>query len=115
VRLGYHDFSANSQPLGKVFAKADFDSGSSVSVTISHELLEMLGDPYICDVIVGLLMGIGCGRARHAMRWKSDDLGYTIAIPNGKKVLVSDFQTMAWFGMCPAVRSGDEVRLPRPL
>ncbi len=43
--LGYHDMSHNGLPLGKVFVKSDLDAGSSWSSTISHELLEMLGDP----------------------------------------------------------------------
>lgn len=45
--LGYHSLSNSSQPIGFVFAKSDLDSGSSVSVTLSHEALEMLADPDI--------------------------------------------------------------------
>src|SRR5437764_6891042 len=39
--LGYHDLTADGLPLSKVFAKSDKHYGNSVSVTISHELLEM--------------------------------------------------------------------------
>jgi len=45
--LGYHQLSASSNPIGYVFAKSDLDNGASVSVTMSHEVLEMLGDPDI--------------------------------------------------------------------
>ncbi|MBI1850341.1 MAG: hypothetical protein HYR85_08365 [Planctomycetes bacterium] len=45
--LGYHDITSAGLPLGKVFAKSDVDFGSSWTITASHELLEMLGDPDI--------------------------------------------------------------------
>jgi hypothetical protein len=43
--LGYHELTGGGAPLGKVFAKLDLDSGSSWTVTLSHELPEMLADP----------------------------------------------------------------------
>jgi hypothetical protein len=43
--LGYHDTTPDGLPMGKVFAKTDLDNHLSWSVTVSHELLEMLGDP----------------------------------------------------------------------
>src|ERR1700761_2910444 len=45
--LGYHDLTPDGLPLGKVFAGTDRQNGEHVSVTLSHELLEMLGDPWI--------------------------------------------------------------------
>jgi hypothetical protein len=44
--LGYHDTTATGRPLAKVFAKTDKENGLSWTVTTSHELLEMLADPY---------------------------------------------------------------------
>ena len=43
--LGYHDATPDGLPMGKVFAKTDLDNHLSWSVTLSHELLEMLADP----------------------------------------------------------------------
>jgi len=43
--LGYHDITSEGMPLGKVFAKTDLQYGDKWTVTASHELLEMLGDP----------------------------------------------------------------------
>jgi hypothetical protein len=43
--LGYHDLTEAGFPLGKSFAKSDIDGGYSWTVTLSHELLEMLADP----------------------------------------------------------------------
>src|ERR1700686_5201628 len=44
--LGYHELSSRGTPLGKVFAGLDLESGGSWTVTLSHELLEMLADPW---------------------------------------------------------------------
>jgi hypothetical protein len=46
--LGYHDVcrqDGNGYPCGYVFAKTTLDAGLSVSVTLDHELLELLADP----------------------------------------------------------------------
>jgi hypothetical protein len=43
--LGYHDLTKNGQPVSKVFVKTTISAGEKVSVTASHELLEMLIDP----------------------------------------------------------------------
>ena len=48
--LGYHEVTANGDPIGFVFAKSDIQDGTSWTVTASHELLEMLGDPDIQTV-----------------------------------------------------------------
>lgn len=45
--LGYHELTPAGLPIGKVFCKTDIDYNLSWSVTASHELLEMLGDPDI--------------------------------------------------------------------
>lgn len=43
--LGYHDLTKNGQPISKVFVKTTLAAGQKVSVTTSHELLEMMTDP----------------------------------------------------------------------
>ncbi|HXP45295.1 MAG TPA: hypothetical protein VN833_33940 [Candidatus Acidoferrales bacterium] len=43
--LGYHDLATEGLPVGKVFAVSDLNAGTSSTVTASHELLELLGDP----------------------------------------------------------------------
>jgi hypothetical protein len=45
--LGYHDLTPEGKPLSKCFIKTDLQYGSEPSVTVSHELWEMLVDPYI--------------------------------------------------------------------
>jgi hypothetical protein len=96
--LGYHESQANT-PIGFVFARSDLQAGSQVSVTASHELLEMLADPWIMSVVAVDSGGGLVGRAGTMFALEvcdaveADQFGYTIG-----DVLVSNFVTPAWFG-----------------
>lgn len=89
--LGYHDLTPDLQPVGKVGAKLDLEYGASVSVTVSHEGLEMLGDPRI-----NLLVEDPDARRIYAFEncdaVEADELGYEVA---GK--LMSDFVLPEFF------------------
>jgi hypothetical protein len=89
--LGYHDLTSEGLPIGKVGAKTDLEFGAKVSVTCSHELLEMLGDPEINllveDPDAGRLYAYeNCDAV------ESDDLAYEVL---GQ--MVSDFVLPAYF------------------
>jgi len=88
--LGYHELTAQGTPLGKIFAKLDLDSGASWTTTLSHELLEMLADPWINWCAVSSNNKIYALEVCDAV--EADNLGYLI-----DGVLVSDFVTPAWF------------------
>jgi hypothetical protein len=95
--LGYHEESALGIPNGKVFAKTDLTYGSSWTVTISHELLEMLADPWIYNIVDGPApVGSPAGEYSYCIEVcdavEDDSLGYSI-----DGVLVSNFQTPHWF------------------
>jgi len=45
--LAYHDLTPDGLPQSKVFVKTTVDAGELVSVSTSHELVEMLVDPAI--------------------------------------------------------------------
>lgn len=45
--LGYHDVTSDGLPIGKVFVKTTLANKSDITVTASHELVEMLVDPAI--------------------------------------------------------------------
>lgn len=45
--LAYHDLTPDGLPVSKVFVKSTLDDGDLVSVSASHELVEMLVDPAI--------------------------------------------------------------------
>jgi hypothetical protein len=89
--LGYHATTAKGLPLGKVFAKTTLDYGGLWSVTFSHELLEMLGDP-------GINLSVVDPARKRAWNFEmcdaceADDLGYEI-----DGVRVSDFVLRSYF------------------
>lgn len=89
--LGYHDLQTSGQPIGKVFAKTTKDYGGQWTVTFSHELLEMIADPYINLMAMNDLLGrFYAYEVCDAV--EDDTLGYMI---NG--IMVSDFVKPHWF------------------
>jgi hypothetical protein len=92
--LGYHDVTRDGFPLGKVFARTTLVDGGKISVTLSHEVLEMLADP---DINLTAFVEAPSGGGRlYAYEVcdavEADVLGYDI-----DGVTVSDFVTPAWF------------------
>jgi hypothetical protein len=92
--LGYHDLTSDGFPMGKVFAASDLKAGTSWTVTASHELLEMLGDPNInLTVFVQNTNTAGTLYAYEVCDACEDDsAGYQI-----DNVLLSDFVYPSWF------------------
>lgn len=92
--LGYHDLTSDGLPLAKVFAKSDLDNNLSWTVTASHELLEMLGDPDI-DLTVFVQPDNTSGTLyayEVCDACEDDQFGYNI-----DGVTVSDFVFPSWF------------------
>ncbi len=106
--LGYHEMTSQGTPLGKVFAKLDIRSGSSWTVTLSHELLEMLADPWINWCAQGSDGRLYALEVCDAV--EADDLGYQV-----EGVLVSDFITPAWFEPTEADRVDFKRRISKAL
>ena len=87
--LGYHDLTTAGLPIGKVFAKTTLDAHDLVSVTLSHEVLEMLADPDINLIVQKGARGYSyevCDAV------EDDSLGYDIG-----GVRVSDFVYPQYF------------------
>lgn len=106
--LGYHEMTSQGTPIGKVFAKLDLDNGSSWTTTLSHELLEMLADPWINWCAVGSNDKIYALEVCDAV--EADNLGYQI-----DGVLLSDFVTPSWFESTEADRIDFKQQLSREL
>jgi hypothetical protein len=93
--LGYHDVTNEGLPLGKVFAKSTMADHGHWTVTASHELLEMLGDP---EINLTVFVQDGNRNAGRLYAYEvcdaceADSFGYQI-----NNVLVSDFVYPAWF------------------
>lgn len=101
--LGYHDTTPAGLPLGKVFVKTIIADGQKVSVTASHEILEILGDPQIS---LAAELDSGNGAPSKFYAYENCDpceaLEYTINIPahlpgGPAEVAVSDFVFPSWF------------------
>lgn len=93
--LGYHDLTSEDHPIGKVFARTDLKYGAKVSVTMSHELLEMLGDAYLCETAIDPKTG-RIYAYENCDAVEADDQGYEISVAEGP-VTVSDFVFRQWF------------------
>src|SRR5579863_7935977 len=84
--LGYHETSPAGQPLGKAFVRTTQQAGDQISVTVSHELLEMLVDP---DINQAAEFDDASGNPsifyafEVADAVEDDSLGYNITIPAG--------------------------------
>ena len=95
--LGYHDVTEDDLPIGKAFAGTDLQYKSSWTVTMSHELLEMLVDPGI-----NLSASAPLDRTLRFYAYEvcdaceDDQYGYMINV-NNTDILVSDFVYPAWF------------------
>jgi len=92
--LGYHDVTSEGLPLGKAFIATDIKYGYNWTITVSHELLEMLADPEI-DLTVfdqksntaGTLYAYEVCDA-----CEDDSFGYVVGAHT-----LSDFVYPAWF------------------
>lgn len=101
--LGYHDQDPNGVPYGRVFVKpiiqsggTDFNGANSVSVTISHEVCEIVGDP---EVNAWRQMNNGKLTCQELCDAVEGD-AYPVAV-NGTNIFVSNFLLPAWFDMIP--------------
>ena len=106
--LGYHEVTRGGTPLGKVFAQLDISNRMSWTVTLSHELLEMLADPWTNWCAVGSDSRIYALEVADPV--ESDELGYVI-----DGIRVSDFVTPAWFEPTEADRLDFRQHLSRRL
>lgn len=113
--LGYHDVGPNGEPLGKVFVRTTLADGQKVSVTASHELLEMLGDPYVSTSD----QDANTFWAKEACDMVEND-EYDIVIPDtwpnaGTKVAVSNFGLLSWWQSSAAGPYDFLGKLTKPL
>jgi len=102
--LGYHELNVNGGPLGKVFAGLDIRVGASWTNTFSHELLEILVDPWCNECMQGNDQKIYALEVADPV--ESDADGYLI-----EGVLVSDFITPSWYQITSADRLDFKQRL----
>ena len=83
------------KPDAFILAKVDKQYGLSWTVTFTHELLEMLADPYISSAWQFSDTEFWGQEVCDAV--EDDSLGYEIKIDGYPPVLVTDFQLPHWF------------------
>jgi len=91
--LGYHDLTPEGLPMAKVFVETAKKTGQEWTVLFSHEILEMLADPFIClTALAPSAYGAVLYAYENCDACQSDNSGYRI---DGH--LVSNFCLPAWF------------------
>lgn len=105
--LGYHDQDPQGVPYGRVFVNpiiksggTDYTSANSVSVTISHEVCEIVGDPEVNTWRQMSNSTLTCQELCDAVEGDA----YPIAV-NGLNILVSNFLLPPWFDYAPQAGS----------
>jgi hypothetical protein len=93
--LGYHDLSATGRPIASVFAKTDIDNGYSWTVTFTHELFEMLADPFIS--LAAQTSNTQFYAYEVGDPVEADKYCYLRNDLHGRPVKISNFVTPAWF------------------
>ncbi len=98
--LGYHAVTPDGRQYGRVFAGGTLVNGGAlteghqaVSTVLSHELLELLGDPGANQWAFGL---DGIGRAFELCD-AVEDQAYDIEVDFGRKVAVSNYVLPSYF------------------
>lgn len=110
--VGYHDLTTEGLPLGKVFARTDRDSGHIWTVIASHELLEMLADPWMDRAaVISDAGGFQIYAYEVCDACEDDGFGYQI-----NATRVSDFVFPEWFNAKSSVTKFDYCgHVTRPL
>jgi hypothetical protein len=93
--LGYHDYTPGGRPISYVFAADDKRYGYSITITATHEISEMIADPWISELFQ--VSNTQMYAKEIADPVEADDLGYNITIAGFEPVLCSDFVLPNWF------------------
>lgn len=98
--LAYHEVNAAGNPQGKVFVRPALKYDGSISESVSHELVEMLVDPW-CDYLV-----MGANGLLYCVEPADPVQGSPISMGGFK---LANFVTPAWFSsrVSPAARTYD--------
>jgi len=90
--LGYHGLKGDI-PFSKVFAADTVGYGETWQGCLTHELFEMLADPYVDRLTLSTRMWL----VEVADPVEADAFNYTRTALDGSLVPISDFVTPAWY------------------
>lgn len=95
MALGYHTVcnqNGHGAPCAYVSAQSTLDAGEQPTVTLDHELLEMLADPFTTT-----MQKVGRRYYIQEVCDAPEEDAYTRPGADGSPVMLSDFVTPAWF------------------
>jgi hypothetical protein len=93
--LGYHDFTPDGRPISYVFAKDDLDNGYNPTITATHEIAEMIADPWISETFQ--ISNTQFFAKEICDPCEADEFAYSITVDPFPAVQVSDFVLPKWF------------------
>lgn len=111
--LGYHDYTPDGRPVSYVFAADDKRFGYSPTVTATHELAEMVADPWISEAFQ--VSNTQFYAKEICDPCETDAQGFNIAIPGFPVVACSDFVLPHWFIPGSSGKYDYMGRISRPL
>src|SRR5262249_38895417 len=91
--LGYHDFTPGGRPVSYIFA-AEL-KGASPTVTATHEIAEMIADPWISENFQ--VTDTRFFAKEICDPCEADEFAYSIKVGRSPAVAVSDFVLPKWF------------------
>jgi hypothetical protein len=93
--LGYHDFTPDGRPISYMFVADVKDSGGSLTVTATHEIAEMIADPWISENFQ--ITDTRFFAKEICDPCEADEFAYSIKVGRSPAVKVSDFVLPKWF------------------
>jgi hypothetical protein len=93
--LGYHDFTPDGRPISYVFAADDLQYGYNPTVTATHEIAEMIADPWITQAFQ--VSNTQFFAQEICDPCEADELAYPIKVDPYPAVQCSDFVLPKWF------------------
>jgi hypothetical protein len=111
--LGYHDFTPDGRPISYVFAQDDLDYGYNPTVTATHEIAEMIADPWISE-------NFQISRTQFFAKevcdpCEADTFAYSITVEPFAAVQCSDFVLPKWFIPGSTGQFDHNKRITQPL
>jgi hypothetical protein len=93
--LGYHDFTADGRPISYVFAADDLKDGYNPTVTATHEIAEMIADPWITEAFQ--ISDKQFFAKEVCDPCEADEFAYSIKVGSSPAIQASDFVLPRWF------------------
>jgi hypothetical protein len=93
--LGYHDFTPDGRPISYIFAADAKKFGASPTVTATHEIAEMIADPWISENFQ--ITDTRFFAKEICDPCEADEFAYSIKAEGFPAIKVSDFVLPKWF------------------